>query len=121
MEESGGEKKREPEKRPLVFTDCNNPIGKMTFTLQFLDDFFSCYCASLSDLTLFQGLSWSGRTNLPRVRENSSKDCLRSSYSSLVFFFFFNPACSFVPSLRTESLEPAISDRTSGVKELLDP
>jgi len=76
VEESDGENRREPGKRPLlnvlyslVFTECNNPVGKKIFPLQYLDDSFFCYYSSLSDLILFQALSWSGRRKLRWARE----------------------------------------------------
>ena len=92
----------------------------MTFTLQFLDDFFPVTALPLV-------ISPCSRVSVGRD-EQTCRGCekIRAKTVSarpipLSFFFFLNPACSFVPSLRTESLEPAISDRTSGVKELLDP
>lgn len=96
MEVSGGEKKREPEKRPLVFTDCNNPIDKMTFTLQFLDDFFPVTALPLV-------ISPCSRVSVGRD-EQTCRGCekIRAKTVSarpipLSFFFFSTP---HVPSSR---------------------
>ena len=98
------------------------PFGKRYFpcnTWRILFSVIFCYYSSLSDLIQFQALSWSGRRKLRSAREIFEQR-LPPARPIPLSFFFVNPACSFVLSLRTEGLETAISDRASGIKQQHD-
>ena len=62
--------------------------------------------------SLFQAFSWSGQVKLQLVWENFEERLGYTSTCLIPLSFFFNPACSFIPSQQTESLERASTKLT---------